>query len=159
MRPALLYAAIGSVLVGGIQLLNMLVNFSGTVGGILFYTPMLLYFACIYLSIKKTKEIQPDGILPFKEGLKAGGVTALIICLMWGIAFFVGLTHQDVQAFVNYKIANGEQEQIPQYLDAFSSRQHMFDMTKFWVMPNFLLGFLVIIGATVIVARRRKTQP
>lgn len=157
MRPALLYALIGTVLVGGIQFLNMLGNFTGSMGGLLFYAPMLLYFASIYLSIKKTKDAQPDGVLPFKEGLKAGGITALIICLTWGIAFFVGLTHQDVQAFVNYKIAHGEQDQIPQYLDAFSSRQHMFDMTKFWVMPNFLLGFLVIIGATVIVARRRKT--
>lgn len=156
MKPAFLYGIIGTVLVGGVQLLNMLGNFTGTFGGFLFYAPMLLYFTCIYLSIRKTKDVMPDGILPFKEGLKAGGITAFIICITWGIAFFIGLTHQDVQGFVNYKIAHGEQDQIPQYLAAFSDRQHMFDMTKFWVMPNFLLGFLVIIGATVIVARRKK---
>ena len=156
MNPALLYGIIGACLVGAVQLLNMLGNFSGTMGGFLFYAPMLLYFTCIYMSIKKTKELQPDQVLPFKTGLKAGGITAFIICFTWGICFFIGLTHQDVQGFVNYKIANGQEAEIPQYLTAFSSRQHMFDMTKFWVMPNFLLGFLVIVLSTVLIARKKR---
>ena len=157
MKPSLLFGAIGAAVVGALQLTSMLGNFTGSVGGLLFYGPMLVYFSCIYLAIKRTKDEQPDQVLPFKTGLKAGGVTALIICIVWGITFFIGLTHQDVNAFVQYKITNGQQAEIPAYLEAFSSRQHMFDMTKFWVMPNFLLGFLVIIGATVLIARRNKS--
>jgi len=156
MRPHFLYGLIGAGIVATLQLVSMIGTFSGAVGGLLFYGPMLVYFSCIYLAIKRTKEEQPDQVLPFKTGLKSGGITALIICLVWGISFFIGLTHQDVRAFVQYKIANGQQSEIPAYLEAFSSRQHMFDMTKFWVMPNFLLGFLVIVGATVLIARRRK---
>lgn len=150
-----MYGLIGAVIVSGLQLTMMLGNMTGVGGGILYYSPMLAYFASIYMSIKKTREVQPDQQLPFKTGLKAGGVTAVIICFAWGISFFIGLTHQDVQGFVNYKIANGQQDEIPKYLEAFSSRQHMFDMTKFWAMPNFLLGFLVIVLTTVLVARRK----
>lgn len=155
MSPAVLYGLIGALLVSALQLTTMIGNFSGTGGGVLYYAPMLMYFASIYMSVKKTKEVQPDQQLPFKTGLKAGGITAVIVCFAWGISFFIGLTHQDVQAFVNYKIANNQQDEIPQYLQAFSSRQHMFDMTKFWVMPNFLLGFLIIVLTTVLVARRK----
>lgn len=117
---------------------------------------MITYFAFIYLVIKKTKDEQPDNILPFKTGLKAGGVTALMICLVWGIAFFIGLTHQDVPAQVSYMIANGQKSEVPAMLAAYN-RQHMFDITKFWMMPNFLLGFLVILLATVILAKRKRT--
>ncbi len=156
MKPSFLLGIIGSVLVSGLQLTSMLGSFTGTWGGLLFYGPMLFYFACIYLSIRKTKDMMPDRILPFKTGLKAGGITAVMICFTWGVAFFIGLTHQDVHAFVQFKIANGQQAEIPAYLDAFSSKQHMFDMTKFWVMPNFLLGFLVIVGATVVLAMRKR---
>ncbi|HTF02535.1 MAG TPA: hypothetical protein VK826_00860 [Bacteroidia bacterium] len=157
MRPSLLMGIIGSVIVAGLQLTSMLGDFTGTWGGMLFYGPMLFYFACIYLSIRKTKDIQPDHVLPFKTGLKEGGITALFICVSWGIAFYIGLTHQDVRGFVNYKIANNQQAEIPAYLQAFSSPQHMFDMTKFWAMPNFLLGFLIIILSTVLIARRKKS--
>lgn len=156
MRTALLYGAIGAVITGVLQFISMTSDLTGTFGGLLYYGPMLCYFTFIYFSIKKTKSEQPDQVLPFKTGLKAGGLTALLICAVWGIAFFIGLTHQDVRGFVNYKIANGQQSEIPQYLEAFGSRQHMFDMTKFWVMPNFLLGFLVIVLATVILARRKR---
>ena len=120
----------------------------------MYYAPMLCYFFFLYLAIKKTKTGQPDGILPFKTGLKAGGVTALIICLAWGIAFFIALTHTDVHAQVAFLVENGQSEQIPELLTAMN-RQHMFDITKFWMMPNFLLGFLVIVLATVLLARRK----
>jgi len=155
MRTAFIYGLVGAAVVGILQFFAMTSSLEGIAGGMLYYSPMICYFAFIYLAIKRTKMEQPDQVLPFKTGLQAGGITAIIICLTWGIVFFVGLTHTDVVGFVHYKIANGQQSEIQQYLSAFSSRQTMFDMAKFWSMPNFLLGFLVIILANVVLARRK----
>jgi hypothetical protein len=157
MRTAFIYGLIGAAVVGALQFLAMTSSLEGTSGGMLYYSPMICYFAFIYFAIKRTKMEQPDQHLPFKTGMKAGGITALIICLVWGAVFFVGLTHTDVVGFVHYKMDHGQQNEIPQYLAAFSSRQNMFDMAKFWSMPNFLLGFLVIILANVLLARKKKS--
>lgn len=156
MRTAFIYGLIGAAVVGSLQFLSMTTSMDGVTGAMKYYSPMICYFAFIYFAIKRTKMEQPDQILPFKTGMKAGGITAIIICLTWGAVFFVGLTHTDVVGFVNYKISLGQQNEIPDYLAAFSSRQNMFDMAKFWSMPNFLLGFLVIILATVLQAKRKK---
>lgn len=156
MKPSITTGLIGAALVAAFQLLTMIGNFTGSLGGLLFYAPMLIYFASIYFSIKRTKNEQPDQILPFKTGLKAGGITALIICIVWGIAFFIGLTHQDPYMIASYMKANNQTGDIPKMLETFSDRQIMFDRTKFWAMPNFLLGFLIIVGSTVVLARRKR---
>jgi len=156
MKSSITTGMIGAALVAAFQLTTMIGNFTGSIGGLLFYAPMLIYFASIYFSIKRTKNEQPDQVLPFKTGLKAGGITALIICIVWGVAFFIGLTHQDPYMIASYMKANNQSADIPKMLETFSDRQIMFDRTKFWAMPNFLLGFLIIVGLTVVLARRKR---
>jgi hypothetical protein len=56
----------------------------------------------------------------------------------------------------SYMKANNQSADIPKMLETFSDRQIMFDRTKFWAMPNFLLGFLIIVGSTVVLARRKR---
>lgn len=154
MKKSILVGLTAGTLIGGLQLVVMLCNLTGAIGGIVYYLPMLIYFAGIYTSIKQTRD-NAGGAIGFKDGLKAGGLTALISCLMWGIAFFIGLTHQDVYAFIHYKVANHQENEIRSYLGAFT-RQNMFDMSKFWVIPNFLLGFVITVMATIFLLKRKK---
>jgi hypothetical protein len=88
-------------------------------------------------------------------GLKAGVITAAIIAFIWGIGFFVGLTHIDPRANVDYLIATGQKSKIVESL-SYLTRQNMFERAKFWSMPNFLTGFLIAIAATAILSRKRR---
>ena len=156
MKQPLIYGLVGGVIIAMFQFLSLNGNYTGVLGGLIYYAPMLIYFALIYQSIKKTKQTQPDGNLTFKEGLKAGGATAVVACLLWAIGFFIGLTHTDVRANVAYMYANGQGADVPKLLEGFN-KQHMLDVTKFWSMPNFQLGFHVIILSTVLLTRKRNS--
>ena len=157
MKQAIFIGLAAGILIGAAQYVSMTGTYTGTLGGLLYYSPLLIFFASIYVAIKRTRDSSEDQ-LTFKIGLKTGGVASLIICLIWGIAFFIALTHQNVREFMNYKIANHQESEIPQYLRAFSNRQTYFDMTKFWVMPNFLLGFLITVMATIFLLKRQKAK-
>lgn len=146
MKFPSLYGIIGGTIIACLQFLSLTNEPGGTFGWLLFYSPLILYFMCIYMSIKK---VYANGANDWKLGLKAGGVTALLISFIWGIGVFVGITHIDVAALIHYKIQHHENADIPHVLANFS-RQGMFDQTKFFTFPNFLLGFIMTIFVTVI---------
>ena len=153
MKFPILFGLIGGVVIASLQFISMTNEPGGTFGWLLFYSPLILYFMCIYMSIKKV--LTTDGILDWKLGLKAGGITAVLISLIWGIGIFVGITHIDVNALVNYKIQHHETKDIPHVLANFS-RQGIFDQAKFFSMPNFLLGFVMTVLVTIVFRVRGK---
>ena len=140
-------------MVGLLQFYSMMLSMeegpNGTFEMLLYYSPQIVYFMCIYMSVKIFVKNQPERIPPFKGCLKAGGLTALIICILWGIAFFVALTHIDVEADMKRMIAAGQGALVKDFL-ASVTRQTMSDRTQFWSIPNFLLGFAMTVLVTVI---------
>ena len=133
----------------------MQTDFQGTFDMILFYSPQIVYFMCIYMSIKIYVRTQPNAVPEFKGCLKAGGISMLIIVLFWWIAIFVGLTHTDVKAVVNYAVEHGQKSNVPLILQNYS-KQGMFDHAKWLTMPNFLLGFVMTVLVTIVFRLRGK---
>ncbi len=90
----------------------------------------------------------------FKVGLKSGGITATIMSFIWGIGFFIALTHTDVHGLIKYLIDSGQRDQIKIILPQVNE-QAMFERTKFFTIPYFLLGFFVTVAVTLIFSRRK----
>ena len=152
MKFPLLYGLIGGAVIACLQFISMTHEPGGTFGWLLFYSPLILYFMCIYMSIKN---VMVDGILDWKTGLKAGGLTAVLISFIWGIGIFIAMTHIDVASLIHYKIQHHETSDIQHVLSNFT-RQGMFDQTKFFTFPNFLLGFIMTVLVTVVFRLRGK---
>ena len=152
MKSPILIGLIGGIVIASLQFISMTNEPGGTFGWLLFYSPLIFYFMCIYISIKRMME---NGVLDWKKGLKAGGITALLISLIWGIGIFIGITHIDVGALIHYKVQHNEKADIPHVLANFS-RQGIFDQAKFFSMPNFLLGFAMTVLVTVVFRLRGK---
>jgi hypothetical protein len=159
MRSSVLIGFFGGIVVGLLQfwtiMRSMHTDFEGTFNMLLFYSPQIVYFMCIYMSIKIYTRVQPNDIPDFKGCLKAGGTTMLIIVLFWWAAIFVGLTHTDVSAVVKYAIQQGQKSNVSLILANYS-KQGMFDHAKWLTMPNFLLGFVMTVLVTIILRLRGK---
>jgi hypothetical protein len=152
MKVPVIIGLIGGIVIASLQFISMTNEPGGSFGWLLFYSPLIFYFMCIYVSIRR---MLVNGELDWKMGLKAGGVTALLISLIWGIGIFVGITHTDVNALIQYKIQRHESAEIPHVLANFT-RQGIFDQAKFFSMPNFLLGFAMTVLVTVVFRLRGK---
>ena len=159
MKSSFLIGIIGGAIVGFLQYFSfmrtMQVDTIGTLELLLFYSPQIVYLMCIYMSIKIYVRNQSNAIPDFKECLKAGGITMLLIVLIWWVAIFVSLTHTDVKALVNYSIQHGNKDDVPLILANYSA-QGIFDHSKILSLPNFLLGFVVTVLVTVIMRLRKK---
>lgn len=123
----------------------------------LYYSPQILYFMSIYMSVKIYTRSQPNPVPDFKGCLKAGGVTAILITIIWGIGFFVALTHIDVAQVVKQMVDTGHKAEVNAYL-SMVTKQTMADRTQFWSIPNFLLGFVMTVLVTVIFRLRGKKE-
>ena len=154
MKFSALIGLIGGLVIACLQYISMTNEPGGTFGWLLFYSPLIFYFMCIYISIKRTMESAAPS---FKDGLKAGGITALLISTIWGIGIFIGITHIDIAGLIHYKIAHKDTADIKHVLSNFT-RQGMFDQTKFFTFPNFLLGFVMTVLVTVVFRMRKKTN-
>ncbi len=128
---------------------------TGTLDMLLFYSPQILYFTCLYMSIKIYSRNQRLVVPEFKGCLKAGGITMVLIVLFWFIGFFIAITHTDVNALVRTNIEKGHKDDIPLILDNFT-KQHIFDTAKLYTLPNILLGFAIIVLVTIIFRLRGK---
>lgn len=132
------------------------------IGGFLYYAPLFIYFGAIYFSIKRNATVNHNNQIEFKQGLKYGGLTALIICLGILIGFFVGLTHTDVDAQYKDMVANKMSKEDISFILKSTTKQVMFDRAKFFTYPYFLLGFVMTIGASIVVrlfqAKRNPTN-
>jgi hypothetical protein len=159
MRSSLLLGFAGGIVVGLLQFSSLWREvhgyFIGTPDVLLHFSPQILYFMFLYMSIKIYTRNQPQEIPDFKGCLKAGGITMVIILLFWWIAFFVGLTHTDMQALVKYKIQNGQKAELPLIFENYTM-QGMFEHSKWLTLPNILLGFAVIVMVTIIFRLRGK---
>jgi hypothetical protein len=158
MRSSVIIGVIGGIVIGSLQFISIMRSMgdhTGTLDMLLFYSPQIFYFMCLYMSIKIYARNQPTPIPEFKGCLKAGGITMVLIILGWFIGFFVALTHTDVNALVKANIANGRKADVPLILDNFT-KQHMFDNAKLYTLPNILLGFAIIVLLTVITRLRAK---
>jgi hypothetical protein len=161
LKPSVLIGIIGGIVIGLLQFYSMHLSMelgpSGTFEMFLYYSPQLFYIMCIYMSIKIFARSQDTPIPDFKGCLKAGGITAILISLLWGIGFFVALTHLDVAADVKHMLAAGaDKKDINDFLSNVT-KQVMMDRTQFWIIPNFLLGFAVSVLVTVIFRLKRKS--
>src|ERR1041385_7924817 len=100
MRSSLVLGFVGGIVVGLLQFYSMILSMetgpNSTFEMFLYYSPQIVYFMCIYMSVKVYVKNQPEKVPSFKGCLQSGGVTALLICICWGIAFFVALTHINV---------------------------------------------------------------
>jgi hypothetical protein len=159
MRSSVLIGIVGGVVIGLLQFwgLSRLLHITSPNGidYLIHFSPQIIYFMCIYMSVKIYTRIQPNTVPEFKGCLKAGGITMLIICLFWLISIFVWLTHVDVRAAVNYAIEHGKKAEVPLILTNYS-KQGMFDHAKWMTMPNFLLGFVMTVLVTIIFRLRGK---
>jgi uncharacterized membrane protein len=120
-------------------------------GGVFYYAPLFIYFGAIYFSIKRNATVNHNNHIEFKQALKYGGFTALLVSLGILIGVFVAFTHTDVQAQLKAMIAaNMTKEEIKLIL-ANMTKQKMFDQAKFFTMTYFLLGFVMTLGAAFVV--------
>ncbi len=127
-----------------------------TAGGLLYYAPLFIYFASIYFSIKRNATVNHGSQIEFKQALKYGGIAALIGAFGIMIGVFVAFTHTDVPAQLkNMLETHMSKDDIMQILQN-TTKQKMFDQSKFFTIPYFLIGFLMTIGASVFIARRKK---
>jgi hypothetical protein len=154
LKFPVLVGIFGGIIVGFLQFLSITQG-EGNFGAVLFYSPLILFFAVIYMSIKKTRDKDP-GAFSFKTGLKAGGITATIMSLFLGIGVFIALTQTDVHGLVKYLIDIGKRDQIKETLSEIT-RQKMFDRAKFFAIPFFLLGFFITLAVTMIFSKRNRT--
>ncbi len=161
MKSSLLYGLGGGVIVGLLQFYSMHLSMedgpTGTFEMFLYYSPQLLYFMCIYMAVKTYTLTQTDAVPSFKGCLKAGGLTAVIATIIWGIGFFVALTQLDVATDVKKMIASGHGEVVKEFL-SMVTLQTMADRAQFWSIPNFLLGFVMTVLVTVIFRLRGKKK-
>jgi hypothetical protein len=158
MKHSFLIGIIGGAVVGFLQYFSFIHSMHADMGNFLeqlfFFSPQIIFFMCIYMSIKIYVRNQPDPVPDYKRCLKAGGITMLIIVLFWWIAFFVSLTHTDVNALIKYTAQN-DKEDIPVVLANYTA-QGIFDHSKFLILPQFLLGFVMTVLVTVITRLRKK---
>lgn len=156
MRTPLLIGIAGGIVIGFLQFFSVTSQANGVSGGLLYYSPMLLYFAAIYVSIKSVSRQEEE--FEFKNGLKAGVITAVLISIMMAIGYFVGLTHLDVASTVRYDLAHGTANDVMLKQLAHWNRQYMFERAKNWSIPNFLLGFVISLAVTLIIRKRLAKQ-
>ncbi|HEU4717575.1 MAG TPA: hypothetical protein VFU15_07070 [Bacteroidia bacterium] len=147
---------IGGIIIGLLQFYTLIACPPGFIGGIIFYSPQILYFACIYLSIRKTKAA---GEASFKGGMKAGVITAFFIAIIWGIGFFIGMNNIDVHGQALYALAHGTSKADVLAILKGWTQDAMIERTKFWMIPNFLLGFVVSLAVTIILRRKNPLNP
>jgi hypothetical protein len=153
MRIALL-TGLGAGALCGFMHFYALTGASDSMGGFFHYAPLIVFFAAIYFSIKRTSTTKFNNQIGFKDSLKHGGLTAAIMAFMIGIGFFVALTHQDVYAGLAYMQENNfTKDQIIETLGKIT-RQNMFDRAKFFAMPYFLLGFIMTAGIAFMMRMR-----
>lgn len=152
MRIAVLTGIIGGIVVGTLTFFSLTLA-SDQEGSILYYSPLLIFLACIYYSVKKTNDVKNNGTISFKDSLKAGGVTAVFLSVLIGIGFFVALTHTDVNGLLRYLVEQKTSNEEIRKTLAGVTKQEMFDRAKFWAMPYFLLGFLMTVGVAFILKR------
>lgn len=148
-----LLVGIGSGLAVGLLQFFSITRGGGQFGALLYYSPLLVYFAAIYISIKKTRDARPEAF-DFKTGLKAGCITAGIAALFLGIGFFVALTHTDIPGLILYLEENGQRDQITSILSSVN-RQAMFDRAQFFTIPYFLIGFVVSIAVSLLLRKKQ----
>ncbi|MEO5642069.1 MAG: hypothetical protein ABIQ40_10245 [Bacteroidia bacterium] len=159
MRSSVLIGFVGGIIVALLQFYSMKLSMedgaTGTFEMLLYYSPQIIYFMCIYMSVKIFTRMQPNTVPEFKGCLKAGGLTAVIITIIWGIGFFVALTHIDVPHDVKRMIESGHKDEVNLFLSSVT-KQTMMDRAQFWSIPNFLLGFVMTVLVTVVFRLRGK---
>jgi hypothetical protein len=156
MKTAVLTGIVGGI-VAGILTFFSLTMAGDSEGAILYYSPLLVFLACIYYSVKRTNAEKNNGVISFKDSLKAGGVTSIFLAVLIGIGFFVALTHTDVNGLLHFMMEkNMPKEEIQKTL-AGVTKQDMFERAKFWTMPYFLLGFLMTVGVAFVLKRMQVT--
>jgi hypothetical protein len=122
-----------------------------TVGGFLYYSPLLIYFAAIYFSIKRNSTVNHNGQIEFRQALKYGGITALLVSVGILIGVYVAFTHTDVRAQVNDMIARNVSKEEMLLILSNTTNPKMFDQAKFFTMTYFLLGFIMTVGAAFVI--------
>jgi hypothetical protein len=159
LRSSVIIGFLGGILAGVLLFFSLKLALAGGPGGaleiLLYFSPQIVYFMCVYMSIKIFTRNQPNPVPDFKGCLKAGGITSLIISLIMGIGYFIGLTHIDIDQHVKEMIAAGQGDKVKAALAGFT-KQMMMDRTQRWIMPNFLLGFAISVLVTVIFRLRGK---
>lgn len=155
MRYSVLIGLIGGIVIAFLQYISALIIPEGTAGLLLYYSPQIVFFMCIYMSVKIYTQQQKERVPGFKECLKAGAITSILIVLLWSIGVFVTLTHTDVNANMQHLISTGRGAYVREFLSQWT-KQRMFDQAKMWSLMNFLLGFAMTVLVTVIFRLRGK---
>lgn len=155
MRSSVLIGFIGGIVIATLQYISALIIPEGTTGLLLYYSPQIVFFMCVYMSVKIYTQQQKESVPGFKECLKAGAITSILIVLLWSIGVFVALTHTDVNANMKHLIATGRGAYVNEFLSQWT-KQRMFDQAKMWSLMNFLLGFAMTVLVTVIFRLRGK---
>lgn len=149
MRIAFLTGLIASILCGFFHYAGL----TGMVeaGGFLYYSPLFIFLGSVYFSIKRTSTVHYNGNVGWKDALKCGGLTGLLIAFGVWIGIFIAFTHTDVRGQVNALIENNAtKEEIYKVLGNMN-RQTMFDYSRNISLVYFLLTLPVAIGSTVVV--------
>lgn len=134
---------------------------STSAGSFLYYAPLFIFFAAIYFSIKRNSTVNHNGQIGFKDALKYGGITALLIAFLIGVGFYIALTHTDVRKDLEYMVSQNMSSKEMQEALGNITRENMGERAKFFAMPYFLLGFMMTVGAAFVVRlmQSKKTNP
>jgi hypothetical protein len=149
MKIAFLTGLVAAVLCGYLHF-AVLTGIAG-IGGFLYYSPLLIYFASIYFSMKRNATVNHGGQIEFKQAIKYGGITALIVCIGILIGFYVGLTHFDVIGQYKSNVAEGMSKEDISFILKSYTGPVMFDRAKYFTFPYFLLGFIVTVGCAFVI--------
>jgi hypothetical protein len=117
--------------------------------------PVLFYMSCIFLAIKKTRDIENDGIISIKTGVIKGVFAAFIASVLYGIYIFIAATHEDpLPQVLELKKSGWSNNEIAKQLSNVTN-SILAQGAAIYAIFNFMIGFFTSVIAALMLRKSK----
>jgi hypothetical protein len=150
--------AVKTGLTGGIAIVAMMAGAmfipNGSITAFFQYGSFILFLASVFVGIKRTRDRELDGVMEFKQGLKAGVTTGLIAAILISTYQYIGWTTMDVPANIaEMKKAGVEDSDVRMILHNMNNA-NFAKGAMFLAITNVIIAFLTSLAVTLLLRKK-----
>ena len=145
-----LIAGIATIILKAIEIITP----GGTVVALLQYAALIVFLAGSYVAVKRTRDIEKDGEIDFKQGLKAGMTAGLFSSVIVSIFEFFHWTHMNIRENIaEMQHAGVTKDLIKQQLANMNNSSFMNGALMLFAL-DIVLSFFISIMASMLLRKR-----
>jgi|GEM_PF-7113456 len=161
MNHAVKAGLIGGLLISGFILLTTFVAVPDWLRSMSNMITLLLILVTVFISIRRTRDLEKNGEITFKQGLKAGMTSGTLLSVLFGLTVFIISNYlTDVREVLNetHPVTKRKISETPTLLLNSSSIGILIQQIVFFTIMNMLFAFISSVMASVMLKRKKEDK-